>query len=309
MLSPSVQADTGGQSVTDIALSPNGDLLALAHYTNAVSLWSFPSAAMLSSRVTAVDDVFDWNEWVVFASEAEVLGMTAASEFWLWNTESGTVRALGRCGGRVNTAMLSADRQSIFVATDLGQIVSWKWREGVPRVMHEIARPIECAAFFRNGKELIVGGEGCIERLTIDGLSRSERLAEVNGRVLSLSVSPNGRSMCGTYQGIGNQMHFWSDKIGSRGRLVHGCGDLMHKSGFSSDSRRVWASAVYDLNDLLVERVAIVIWDSESLQRRVELSAITERCSCAVMSSEGRIVAAGTDEGKLLVWTIDEVLR
>jgi WD40 repeat protein len=277
-----------GATINDVALSPDGRLLATAQARGAV-LWDVRSGAALAhlgasteaawsvafsadgSRLVAATENGPVRVWNV----DEVLSHPAltATKLPVWST------AFSSAGDRVAIASL---RGSVTVATVPGG-----------KRLHTLrvspGKEVWMVAYSPDGRLLATGSESGKAQLW-DRRGRLVRSVSSGGGAASVAFSRDGRAFV---TGGSQSVRVWTTATGAMERRL-AVGEQVQDAVFSPDGSQVAAA---------IDDGRVLIWDRRSGHRRYTLpSGPDDSAYVVAYSRDGRYLAEGTGSGAVVVW-------
>ena len=192
--------------VNDLAVSPDGRLLASASWDGSVGLWNIAAAQNLHLMTGHESSV----SAVTFSPDGtEVLSASADGTIRSWDVETGAeTRILVQHGFGVNT-LLAQDTWLAYGAVDGGTRVLDLETDRELADLTLDRRPILSMALSPDGSEMAVGdGQGFVMTVATDGWRISgDYQAAANGPVWALAYTGDGRSLLAG--GIDDAAYIW----------------------------------------------------------------------------------------------------
>jgi WD40 repeat protein len=195
------------------------------------------------------------------------------------------------------------DPRGALMATSLGDgtvaLIDLHSKRRIARLPAENGKQAEGLAFTSDGRRLVTGGHaGTVTIWDVRSQAVVRRLS-FSEPVFAVAVSPDDRLLAVQRQGAGNrESHVEVRDLGS-GKTVHthtlrdGVGDL----AFARDGRVLAASGVTSGGS------TVVGWDARSGARLFEIPA-RERAGTFALSADSRVLAAGTNDGRVILWDL-----
>lgn len=292
-------------SVTSIAFSPDGKLLATGGRDNTITVWDVERMRTLREPLRGHEN---WITNLRFSRNGKTLISTSLDKrIMLWDLSSSELTPkplFGHKKGIISLA-LSLDGKKIATGSDDGEIILWdldrrqKLEGSALRSDHEAA----CLAFSPDGKQLAV----CSRHMEIWDLRsrRRHRVIEMDEFVHRLSYSPNGKMLAA---GTGNELHSGYPEVsffdtGNWKRL--GKPLRHHKKAvmalaFSPDGNTL-ATGSGDLGSIGGE--TIMLWDVATRSPiREEFKGQTSAVLDIAFSPDGKILGSASLDGSILMW-------
>lgn len=305
-------------SVSSVALSPDGELLAVGCHNGVVDLWDVRNKKRIDSLRGHAAKV----QCVVFSPDGRLLASSASELAHLWNIRNRKQIAVFNHTAIVESMSFSPDGKTLACVDDtcirlwdtrrkrakslLGQVPSprkagflerlWsKWVHGETPVESPVySGTIASIEFSPDGKLLISGGIDNTVRLwdvrkrreifTAEPDKKGMKYAVIN----SVAFSPDGNTFASA--GTHGEIQLWSV---AEHRLIEtlDIGEWINALDFSPDGRFLAAA--------VTTKAKVRIWD---MKTREELTALDASASSLVFSRDGKTLVAGSLDGTIRIW-------
>ncbi|NQT17105.1 MAG: hypothetical protein HQ582_30390, partial [Planctomycetes bacterium] len=284
-------------SVLDIAISPDGKLVATAGRDKLARLWEASTGQLvftLSGHQSAL-------ECVDFSPD----GRTLASAGYdptarLWDVDSGRlVATLSGHEGSLMTTCFSPDGRTLVTAGREGVLRRWDatTRQPIDALLPGVSeddppRPVLAIAYSPDRKLVASAHDDMTVRLRDPSTGRVVRVLEGDDEVVStIAFSPDGRILATA--GGDEKVKLWNVADGKQsGTLVGHIGDVL-SAAFSPDGKRL-ASGGADKT--------IRFWDLASGRQAAHLEGHSATVRSVSYSPDGMRLASGSDDGAVKLW-------
>jgi WD40 repeat protein len=129
-----IKAWSSGGGIHSMAISPNGNLVAVGHY-GAISVWSLKTGEV-GRLIVKCEDPFRWITELAFSKDSQVLvsGSTDATSLKLWSIPSGTLTKKINNANGGGVASLAASPTEPYMASggEKGSVKIWNFPGGTP---------------------------------------------------------------------------------------------------------------------------------------------------------------------------------
>jgi WD40 repeat protein len=283
-----LQTFVPGGNVSQVALSPNGDRVAMA--------WSGPSGVDHVDLVdahsgTQLGDLRGTT--VTFSPDDRLLATGDPDQFArLYSADGGTLVWRLPHGGAVTSVDFRSDSSQLATASADGGLRVWDVRTG-NRVllMPSGTTTVEVVRYSRDGRFLVSGEEGGATRVWNSKNSRElVTLGGHRGAVTGVAFSPNGRFVITASDD--STARIWEPGLANQLRLVGRTHAPIVRAGFAGGDGRAFAGA----RDGVVR-----LWRIGSRRAVLSLRA-PGRLADAAASPNGAFLAGITETGVLQVW-------
>lgn len=295
-----------------LALSPNGDQLAVAR-GSAIAIYD--TTATNRSPVTEMLNHRDAIQSLAWNHDGALLASGSYREVLVWNSESWKQeqRLTNEIIGRITGLVFSPDDKTLFGAdgtpTRSGIVRSWETINWKPKGSWDAHRDtIMSMDISHDGKYLATGGADKLVKLwSISNYTQVAKLERHMGYVLGVSFSPDD-SMLGTVS-ADKVLNLWDTKTKEQKITVP-----KHPAPLTA---LTWAGDGKKLFSVAEDGIARSYTDfkghsgkeqSEGAQMR-PLSGIDALLYCIAVSSDGKTVYGGADDGVVYVWNSEGKLK
>jgi WD40 repeat protein len=285
------------RSVTAVAFSPDGRLLASADY-GTIKLWDPATGRQLRSLRAHTDRIGG----LAFSPDGRLLASASDDRtIKLWHPVTGELARLLRTPwGAVNAVAFSPDGRMLASGhQDAAQRrpgigLLWDLATGTPiRVLHaDTKRGVWSVAFSPDGKTLATGDDDGTARLWEVATGRQRRVLHGHSwYVYSVAFSPDGtRLATGGGDGV---INLWNPRTGEQVRTLRGHTSYIYGVAFSPDGRRL-ASAAWDNT--------VRLWDTATGEETRLLRGHRSFVFCVAFSPDDRTVASGGVDRLVKLW-------
>ena len=308
-------------SVASVALSPDGELLAVGCHNGVVELWDIPSR----KRVDALRGHAAMVQCVAFSPDGRLLASSATEYAHLWNIRDRKQIAVFNHTAIVKSISFSPDGKTL-VCVDDTCIRLWDTRRKRPKSVLGQAPPSRKVGFLRklwsrwihgeipvdspvysgtiasidfspNGQLLISGGTDNAVRLWDVRKRRAIFTAEPDKKgvkyaaIKAVAFSPDGKTFASA--GTHKEIHLWSV---AEHKIVGtlDAGGWINALDFSPDGRFLAA--------VVRAKAKVRVWD---IKTQEELTSLDASASSLVFSRDGKKVVVGSEDGTIQIWDTD----
>jgi hypothetical protein len=259
--------------VQSLAFSPNGRTLASGAYRE-VKLWTFSGGAGAG---------------------------TAGTAEWRLATTIGTGGSDSPLTDRVNALDFSPDGSRLAIGGGVpsrsGQVVIWSLDEEKPqRTLDDLhSDSVLCLQFSADGKRLVTGAADNFVRLV--SLEDGKVIRSFEGHthhVLGVSLRKDGKVIASA--GADNTLRFWDAETGDRRKSASGFEKEVTAARFIGDGDTVVACS----GDAKVKTF------KDNGGEEKSLSGAADFMYAAAASGDGKLIAAGGQDGVVRVWAMPE---
>jgi WD40 repeat protein len=286
---------TGGDAVTSLAISPQGDVFGTGDWDGHIKLWATTSGSLRGS-FTAHEPVFS----LAFSPEGAVLASGGGDGLVkLWDARGWKLlKTIASHRGRVLHLAFSSDGSMLASGGEDRTVRLWRLPEGTcVRALHGHVSEVFFAAFSQGGRLYSASyGDG----VRTWGIADGRLLATLTGHgsAPELIFSPNGKSLLVSDSLAG--VALWRAKEGSLVRRFNPAklleGDISFQCAFLSS--KVFACSGGDAN-------ALELWSVNGKELwRVRFPDTEAEADINVFSKNGRFLARGYWEDGVGVWDV-----
>ncbi|MDI5969317.1 hypothetical protein POF50_008155 [Streptomyces sp. SL13] len=293
----------GGTLATTTANITDGGVGVGAGGRGSARLWDARSGARRSSLAVGAQDV---SAMTFSPDEKTVAAGASDGQVRLWKTGSGTSRAALKLGsGSVNTLAFSPDSTTVAAGGSDGQVRLWNAGSGTSRAVLGLGSgSVDALAFSPDGETVAAGdGDGDVRLWSVASGATRVSFTVGAGSVSAIAFSPDGTTLAtGDSQG---DVLLWDTASGRLRKTLVAEGGYMSAMTFSPDGRTL-AVAVADGADASgVLSGDVQLLDVASGELRDSLAVDSAYVSAVAFGPHGTTLAAGTDDGRADVWSVD----
>jgi WD40 repeat protein len=286
--------------VRNVALSPDGLLLATANRKTEIRLWDAQTGAMLrslpASGVTAMTFSLD-GQWMAAGTWAGVCS--------IWEISTGKLLSQVERRGGVRAVVASRDSQRIAASYHHGAVVVWEARTG--RIVLELDQktPVTAACFSPNGLRLAFGGDDKVVQIwDLEGTREVAHL-EHQGPISVAKFSPDGHWLatgepCVRDRNCAAMIRVWDANTGMPIAQV-GSTDDVEDLAFTPDGERLTAATVPKIVSL--DRFSIRTWNIETGREEATVTHAI-RVTSAKFSPDARWLVTVAKDRTARLWDV-----
>ncbi|KAJ7734879.1 WD40-repeat-containing domain protein [Mycena metata] len=284
-------------TVSSVAISPDGRQIASGSHDNTVRIWDSETGATVGALLTGHSDrVLS----VAFSPNGrQIVSGSCDNTVRIWDLETGTVVGAPLTGhsDTVWSVAFSPDGRWIVSGCSDNTVCIWDSETGAtvgaPLIGHSGA--VYSVAFSPDGR-WIVSGSGdntvCIWD-SETGAAVGVPLTGHSDRILSVAFSPNGRQIVSG--SCDNTIRIWDSETGAAaGVPLTGHSNIVSSVAISPDGRQI-VSGSYDNT--------VRIWDSETgAAVGAPLTGHSDRVLSVAFSPNGRQIVSGSYDNTVCIW-------
>jgi WD40 repeat protein len=281
-------------SVSDLALSPDGNILVVCQLNQRLIFWNFESAQLLFNvEPPACDDDLS------FSPDGRILLTSVENEILVWDVARGQVaKRLNAHTDRVTALAISPDgTQALSSAADKRTIL-WDIASGeIVREYDEVLEAAQALAFMPDGIRFLTGkGLMASASVVLRDLAngRTVKRYPVKNGVSGLAVSPDGSSFVyGNFffQARVTQVNL---RTGEEMRVFEGHAGAATSAKFSPDGRLLLTSSLDQTARL---------WSVETGEVVEDYPIPDNTINSAVFTPDGGAIVLGLNKGSTQVWS------
>ena len=286
--------------IYDVEYSPDGKLLAIAHYTG-ILLYNIQTREKV--YLLRSDPGLLFRTGVSFSADGKTLLSSGAAGVHLWDVITGNLlHTLNRSQMRfLLTVALSPDGSILAAGGELaggGLGVVFLWNVSTRSLLHTLTanvNRVSGVSFSPDGKTLVSSSSAGLNLWDVVTGTHKQKIVSEDHRVGRVAFSPDGETIARWTQWKG--VRLWDAKTGT---LLHGFNrkigdtDALLSIAFSPDSRTLATGS----------GVALRIWDvsTGSLLRILSEGRNSRNLHSVSFSPDGRTLVSGDANGNVIFW-------
>ena len=289
------EVERHSESVTSIAYSPDGTLLATGSEDHSVRLWD----AITGKPEKVSEDMGGRVRAVRYSSDGKAV--LASGEFaklieWRPSALSQTVKS-APIGGEVVSFDVSPDKTQLLTGDEIGRVWSVDLRSGQKIKKHdrEAYSAITSVAFTRDGKQMIIAGRDkailIIDAKTDADIAKLQPTEVVSN--FAVIISPDGELMASA--GDDHTIRLWSTNPWKEVQVLQGHDGTVRTVAFSSDGKRLASGS----NDQTVR-----VWDLEDGEQLFAFEGHEGAVTAVAYAPDGKTIASAGQDTTGLIWTL-----
>ncbi|KAJ5992489.1 hypothetical protein N7451_008213 [Penicillium sp. IBT 35674x] len=278
-------------SVTSVAFSPNGRLLASGSHDDTVRLWNTATGALMET----LDDhsVSVWS--VAFSPDGRLLASGSHDgTVRLWNTATGAIQeTLEGHSGLIRSVAFSPDGRLLASGSYDKTVRLWKTTRGaLQETLDDHSNSVTSVAFSHDGRLLASGSHDDTVRLwdTETG-ALQQTLKGHSNSVTSVAFSPDGHLLASGSND--DTLRLWDTETGTLQQTLKGHLCPVTVVAFSPNSHLL-ASGSHDYT--------VRLWDTETGALQQTLEGHSNLVTSVAFSPDGRLLASGSDDDTVRLW-------
>lgn len=278
---------------TDVTLSPNADLLAVALQDGRIELWDTTG----KSAVRELDGHSSWVYELAFSPNGSNLASASMDgSVRLWNLDGAEeLQILTGHAGEVSSVAFAPDGDSLATASQDGTVKIWDAATGTEVAMlSDHTSWVWSVAFSRHGRSLATASADRTVKLW--DLESGEVLFSLLGHTSTVrrAVFSHDDSMVASASWDGT-IKLWDVANGEELRTLRGHTDWVYGVAFSPDAR-VLASSSRDGE--------VKLWDVASGSEVASLVGHTDIVWNVAFSPDGRFLVSAAQDGWIRLWAV-----
>jgi WD40 repeat protein/tRNA A-37 threonylcarbamoyl transferase component Bud32 len=280
-----------GSSPNGMALSPDGQKLAVGGADGRVSLWELSTGSMRLLELAPVEGQRA-DMLVAFSPQGRYLAAAGdRGQVRLWNGQGELVANLQGHISQVTALAFSPEGRYLATADRQGEIRLWELGSTQARVLPSHGRAISSLGFSPDGRYLASSAQAdpTVWLWEVE-TGKARALADGQPPVLALAFSPDGRLL--VTGSVDHMLHVW-DMQGTLLRRIDAGSSPVHQVIFSPDGRRLFTANVQDNT--------VRTWEADTGQAGAVFSGQKGEVFNIALSADGRRMAlAGSGKHVLL---------
>ena len=285
-----------GQTVTAVAVSPDGRLIASAAADGSVRLWNAASGGPVHTLAGHADSAYA----VAFSPDSKRLASTGEDrQVKIWNVATG--EELFSLRGPDDD--VRSFRPVLSVAFDpLGRwIVSsysdstrlWNAQDGEPiRTLGEHAGPVLSVAVGPEGRWIVTGSKDASAKIwDVETGQASQTLSGHSAPVQAVAVSPDGRFVA--TGGADSTVRIWDARTGENLVTIREHVGFINGVVFTSDGLRVVSAG---------EDTTFAVWDATTGEQVRTFRGHTGSVGGLAIGPQDKLIVSASDDRSIKVW-------
>jgi len=282
--------------VRDVALAPDGKMLATASYDGTTKLWNSASGRLMATlkghrgQVTAV----------AFAPSGKLVTTASDGVVKLWDLTSGTELASHQCHTAVVWCIaLSPDGSKLATGSADKTVNVWDMPTLKLLATLEHATVVRSVCFSPDSQWLASGGgwyfaEGELKLWNLKTAQAAREFKGHTGNVMGIQFTPDGRTLvtCATTDA---SIKLWDVATGEERSTLKGHLTQVMDIALSSDGLTL-ASASYDRT--------VMLWDLKRKEHLATLGGHTGHVEAVALAPDAKFVASGAENGAVILWDL-----
>jgi WD40 repeat protein len=284
-----------GGTVTAVAFSPDGTVLASAGADGVVHLWEVPGGRERRRLTGHVGEV----RAVAFSPDGVLVASAGDDGIRIWDARQGSPLRRIAQGSPVLALAFSTDGK-ILTATDTASVRAWDVAQGTERSSFPAPDGgLRCSAVSPNGKTVAVAESG--QSLVFGDLRTGKRREVAAPWLACLTFSPDGRLVASG--DFGNAVRLWDPAAGREVYRFRGhgrplpsrarYGPCVHAVAFSPDGKTLTSGGTDG---------AVRLWDTADGRELHRCDGHRDAVTAVAFSPDGRLVASGGADHTVRFW-------
>lgn len=285
--------------VYDVALSPDGNILAVCHVNHRLIFWDFKSAqALFSIEPPACDQEIE------FSLDSKMLLTSVGNEVLVWDVTSGQIEhRLAAHRDTVTALAVSPDGREMLSAAEDKRTILWNLASGeIVREYDEVFEAAQALTFMPDGVRFLTGkGEGlaAAAQVVLRDLANGrtvKRYPTQNG-ASGLAVSPDGNSFVYANYTFQSRVTLVNLRSGEEMRVLDGHAGAVTSAEFSSDGRLLLTGSLDG---------SARLWNVETGEVVEDYPIPDNTVNSAVFTPDGQAIVLGLSNGSTQVWGVEQ---
>jgi WD40 repeat protein len=286
------RARLGKGLISEIALSPRGDLLAVA---SSIGIYLYRVDTLGQVACFGTDD---WVYSLAFSPDGQTLASGSSDDtVILWDVESRDPQlTLEGHTDYVTSISFSPDGRTLASGSADDTVLLWDLESGdLQHALEGHTEWVTSVSFSPDGRTLASGsGDRTVLLWDVEGGALLRTLEGHTEGVASVDFSPDGRALAsGSWD---DTVLLWDVESGDPQGALESHRDSVRSVAFSPDGRTL-ASASLDNT--------LILWDVESGKPQHTLGGHTGWVRSVSFSPDGRAVASGSCDGTVIFWDVE----
>jgi WD40 repeat protein len=299
--------DLACQLITSVSISPDRSLLATADGTPAVRIWALSRGAEMGKpRFPKLAIPCDFCDWVkFFGDSSHLLARGFDGSLWLCDVHASEYRQLAVSSGGIVNAAVGHNGRVMALGTVHGSVLLWDPNED--RLLSVIERDdaihtVTCVAV-SSSDDVIVwskSGDNDVVVHEIRDPPRRRNFVGHSGTVLSVDCAANGRYLASA--GSDNTVRLWNIADGKQLATLYGEGNIIRDAVFSPNGSFLAVANAYRSFSVEDLKSPVSLFRTSDASKVADLVGHLEGVTCLSFSNDGRMLASGGDDGRVIVW-------
>ena len=275
-----------------VSFSPKGQILASVNNNDVVELWSLPSGEEPSLKHTLKGYV------LAFSPDGKTIATASRSKdnpknntVKLWNLNGQELKTSKDQKEEVTSLSFSSDGQMIAFASEDNPVKLWNLNGEKVETLGEAVSKI---SFSPNRPILALGGQDGTLKLWNFNNKELKNLGKHEGRVTSVSFSPDGQMIASASEDEDNNVKLWNID-GKYPKTLRGHDGLVTSISFSPDGQIIASGS---------DDKTVKLWSRHG-KELATLKGLEAPIQSVSFSQNGTMIAAASDENKpVILWNL-----